>query len=251
MSKNLILQDYSSYIFISPHLDDAILSCGNLLLKLKAQNKNIQIITLFTSASKKTLTPQAENFLNACGYTSPIKLFEDREVEDSKATGFIGGTYKHLGFIDAAWRTKNNKPLYHNGTSQFSGRISTKDHKLIDTIRTNLTKICVNDATTLILCPLGVGNHADHVITRKAVEKLYKQSLFWEDYPYNTDRGVLKMFLTKHKKFRKSFEIHQMDNRKKHLAIKFYRSQLRSLFPSGQIKNTMESYYVPKNSKLS
>jgi len=244
--------NYSSFIFISPHLDDAILSCGQLVIDLRKLNKDIIIITVFTKASAKTVTPQAKSFLAACGYANPQKLFKDRQKEDSRVAEYLGIKIKHLGFTDAAWRNNGNKkPIYPNEISQFSGNVSRKDRILINKISSRINSLIRKQkGKYLILAPLSVGGHADHVIIQKVVYGLHHSKLFWEDFPYNTNRESLKKFSPQNKAFKRFFKLYHLRFSEKERAIRFYKSQIKSLFPSGKIPHISEGYYLAENSGL-
>jgi hypothetical protein len=49
------------YLFLSPHLDDAILSCGALLTALPARS-DVTVVTIFTEASAPPHTRAATSF---------------------------------------------------------------------------------------------------------------------------------------------------------------------------------------------
>lgn len=181
---------------ISPHLDDAIFSAGGFISKVSKTNKVI-LINIFTSPDRSNETLSSKTYLNQVGYQSKIKLFKDRIAEDKKAANFIG-IHKiiNLGFVDALWREKNKTVLgkvlpeldrvyptyrYHI----IRGKVSKHDQKLVERISEKL-KIIIPVENSTIFCPMGFGNHVDHIIAREAakcvskVEKLY----YWSDYPY-------------------------------------------------------------------
>lgn len=68
-------------IFVSPHLDDAILSCGGLIAKLTKEKKRILIVTVFTKG------------------INTVRIKDDMEVCKT-----LGADYLHLGFVDEVKR---------------------------------------------------------------------------------------------------------------------------------------------------
>src|SRR3989344_5876415 len=94
-------------VFVSPHLDDSILSAGALMCHLSQKTK-VTAITVFTEASPKPYTLSAKKFLYSCGYRNAQELFDARKKEDSNIFSGLGVEFRHLGFTDAAWRKKEN-----------------------------------------------------------------------------------------------------------------------------------------------
>jgi LmbE family N-acetylglucosaminyl deacetylase len=213
--------------------------------------KKIKIITVFTKASGKTISPQAKSFLSVCGYKNAKKLFEDREGEDRSAAKYLGINVMHLGFIDAAWRIgKNKKPIYSGEKSQFCGRVSSRDGILTKKILHKLDSLIKKQkGKFILLAPLSVGGHADHAIIQRIVYRLRYPKLFWEDFPYNTKRESLKKFFAGSKEFRSIFRLRSFSHSEKEKAIRLYKSQTGSLFPSGKIPYVSENYYIQKNSE--
>lgn len=245
-----LLRNYNNFIFVSPHLDDAILSCGYLITDLIKLKKEVILITVFTKALSKTITPQARSFLKNCGYKSAAKLFKDRKAEDIGVSKFLNTNHICLNFIDAAWRLNNKRlPIYTKQEIQFSGKVLPYDKTLAKTIKTRLVKIISRNKSPLVLSPLGIGGHVDHIIVRKIINNLVCSKIFWEDYPYNTNRKNIKDFFIQNKKFRPLFTLRRFRFSQKDKLIRFYKSQINCLFPSGRIPHINEKYYFVKNSK--
>jgi hypothetical protein len=245
------INNYNIFIFISPHLDDAILSCGQLIIDLCKLKKKITIITVFTKASANTSTPQAMEFLKLCGHNSAIELFNERAGEDMKISRYLKIKSIHLNQVDAAWREdQNKKPIYKNRLIQMSGNVSPKDKKLVARVESKLKTIISKHKKALILGPCGIGGHIDHVIVSKILAKLPYPKLFWEDFPYNT-KGIKRLlFFIFNTKFHRLFSVNNKSSEKERL-IKDYKSQIPCLFPSGDIPDISERYYYSGTSKPS
>lgn len=244
-----LVHQYDHFVFVSPHLDDAVLSCGYLLEKLKEANKNILIITVFTKCTKVPPTPQAINFIEICGYDSGLHLFKNREKEDIEALKIFSAQHAFLGFTDAAWRLDRKRlPIYKTQKIQFSGRISMKDKHIINNIKQELKKY-LQYKNSLILAPLGVGNHVDHVIINNIVRKFKQNAIFWEDFPYNRNKNDVWKGIKRANAIN-IFTIKNSKNELKEKAIKKYKSQIKSIFSLGKISKIKESYYARENSRL-
>src|SRR5579871_5067884 len=103
-------------IFISPHLDDAILSAGELMRTLVGKTK-ILVVNVFTEASNDRQTLSAWKYVKDMGYSNAKDLFIERKAEDKRALSHLGIYPINLGFSDVLWRTKNTK------FSSFLGKI--------------------------------------------------------------------------------------------------------------------------------
>ena len=239
-----ILKRYDEFIFISPHLDDAVLSCGVLLWELKYLKKDITILTAFTEGGLRPYSPQAKKFLKKCGYINALKLFEDRKKEDKDAVRFYKGRFIHLGFVDAAWRKdEKERNIYGSEKIQFSGKIAKRDRGFIAKIAQEISSLIPKGKHTIVFAPLGVGNHVDHIIIREAICRLITPTIFWEDFPYNTNKNSVERFFSQNKILRLSFELDAEDFSTKESAIKIYKSQLKLLFAGDKIPKLPERYY--------
>jgi LmbE family N-acetylglucosaminyl deacetylase len=237
-----LLSKFDRFFFLSPHLDDAVLSCGNLMEILNDNHKQITVISIFTSSGTGIeVTPQARYFLEKTGHSRlAAKLFSARKIEDKHALAMYGASFVHLDYIDAAFRLTpdNTAPLYRTEKQQFSGIISSSDYKLVDAIAQAVVSFAGDNAhNTMLLSPIGFGGHADHVISRMAGLKTGLECVHWADYPYvSSIRSDLNAHMI--------LSAELLKKKLKVQAISCYKTQLHLLFPSGQISNDDESYYA-------
>src|ERR1700757_4655329 len=71
----------SAVMFVSPHLDDAVLSCGALLAHL-ARTCPVTVLTIFSSAAPPAKWGlAARKTLRDLGVTDAEALFEERRAE--------------------------------------------------------------------------------------------------------------------------------------------------------------------------
>src|SRR5262249_44072470 len=124
-------------LFISPHLDDAVLSAGSLIAFL-ADKAPVKVVTIFTEASSLPHTRLAKAVVRNCGLEDAFVFVEERKKEDRALFQKLNVPTVHLGFIDAPWRKRQNMSrirrsasriipefghLYHNIIQSDSGRI--------------------------------------------------------------------------------------------------------------------------------
>ena len=151
--------------YISPHLDDVVLSCG---MKLhQEQDEENFIITVFTEGG-------------------PIHA--QRREEDKRVAQLLNAHYIHLGYPDAPFRNKAYKDfptlLFHHGTEEES---------LVETLSEHIRALCDQYAPDELYFPLGIGGHIDHhivsMVGRKLMESEVVKLFFYDDAPYNEVRG--------------------------------------------------------------
>ncbi len=194
--KKIIASNKSCY-FISPHFDDAAMSVGLLMSQL-AKYTQVTVINIFTKAGEPPFTQAARSYMRQCGYDNANTLYLDRMLEDIAVLKRIAHRVINFDYPDALWR-KRKSLTYLEKKFQYlipemvhlyptywlhmiKGSIALEDRALMAEIKTKLFKIVNNG---IIFCPICVGKHVDHVITRTLCEELFDCLIYWSDYPYN------------------------------------------------------------------
>lgn len=237
--------------FISPHLDDAILSAGGLLSYLSGKT-SITLINVFTKPGHKPYTAAAKGFLRHCGFNNADELYKHRYAEDDAVCKKLGIRSIHLGFIDGSFRrriktsrvikylAKRIPEIEHSyPLGRKILRLAKDDQIMAVEIKQKLLEITKHEKVFIIFCPLGSVKHMDHVLTRDICMSTFQNVIFWNDYPYINKIKKKHLFLKKHSLTQFSWEKNIED--KKNL-IKLYKSQLPSLFPDGIIQVRSETY---------
>jgi len=176
------------HVFLSPHADDVVLSCGGLIDSLLSRDLPVEVISIFAGASK---TPDYSAFarhLHAKWGLTEAPL-ESRWNEDTSAMQKLGVTnFERWNYSEAPYRkASNDKPLYA-AYDEMMGQVVTGDQTLGTSITERLRRhIDQMPETTVVYCPLSLGNHVDHQLLFGAGLRLAesgKQLRFYEDYPY-------------------------------------------------------------------
>lgn len=179
----------SDVLFLSPHLDDVILSCGGHVWQLARAGTVPRIATVFTA------TP------DAAAYSFPFAQYQHhlwgdpptpmllRQHEDRAAGVRLGiNDMIHLPMPDAVYRqTPDGEPLYSSNDALF-GALHPADDAFVDHIMAAL-KPHVRTHTTVV-APLGIGHHVDHQLVRDAGDRLLDAGstvIFYEELPYAED----------------------------------------------------------------
>jgi LmbE family N-acetylglucosaminyl deacetylase len=255
--QKIITAKISCY-FVSPHLDDAMLSAGGLLAYLSSHTQ-VDVVTVFTHASARPYTLSAETFLKQCGYTDADTLFDDRRNEDTNACAIVGITPHHLGQVDALWRKIPSPNFLRKTLSRIlpeflhvyptyrmhiiRGGVSRHDTSLSNVLGEELKKIIGAQKEYALFCPLALRSHVDHVLVRDVCLAHFDNVFMWQDFPYNTRNSmdVKKTDALGIEAFRWDTE-----KEKKKEMIASYTSQVQAMFPDGNIPLMPEVYYAPR-----
>jgi len=173
----------SRLIFLSPHPDDAVLSCGGWIAQLARNGERPIAITIFGGDRPADVPLSA--FASSLherwqlGADAPAR----RRDEDRAACDCLGCYLIHLPFADAVYRVEpvTRRYLYDSEEAIFG---EVRDGEIIDRVAEAVQTRVRQVANARLAVPLTAGRHADHVITRLAAEQLTADLIYYEDYPY-------------------------------------------------------------------
>jgi glycosyltransferase involved in cell wall biosynthesis/LmbE family N-acetylglucosaminyl deacetylase len=249
-----IIKNKTPCYFISPHLDDAVLSAGGLISYL-SKNVPVNVINVFSKGDRRPYTFSAKRFLSQSGYKDTEGFYRERAIEDKRVLRDVNIKPHDLEFVDALWRKDKNgrkhgvmgrliPELNHvYPTYRFhvkSGKVSKNDSVLARNIQRKLKKVINGDLSCIVFCPIAQGNHVDHILTREICSKNFKNVVYWLDYPYSLHRKREEEFVKD--KDLHHFEFSKYYSQKRRL-ISGYKSQIGALFPKGRINLVPEKYY--------
>jgi LmbE family N-acetylglucosaminyl deacetylase len=172
-------------IYLSPHLDDAVFSCGGRIRDETRRGLSVLIATVATAEPPGALSTYAVRFHRRAGLGADAMA--RRRAEDEKAAARLGAETLHLGLPDAIYRrdARSGRPLYP-GLRSLLGRPRAGD-PLERLLRRRLQEL---PGSARLLLPLALGGHVDHRITRATAEAACadRELELWEDFPYLTRR---------------------------------------------------------------
>lgn len=245
----------ASLLFLSPHLDDAVLSCGALMRSLAA-TRELTVVTAFTEAGPPPHSYAARSFLRQCGAPDAATLFARRRAEDQRVLAELGATHEHLGHPDALFRRRaagtplagyagrvlpelvHRYPTYRFDIAR--GRIARGDRALIATLIAAVAERIRQTGARRVFCPMGIGRHVDHLIVRAVGEHFADRVVYYADFPYTQYSAPDAEFLARHRLVPWSWT----DGiAAKETLIRGYRTQADALFPTGRIPAVPETYY--------
>ncbi|MET1155920.1 PIG-L family deacetylase [Arthrobacter sp.] len=246
------------WLFLSPHLDDAILSCG-ALIEAEVGRREVTVATIFTESAPPPHTRSARNFMRLAHIEDAAALFEARRAEDLAVLRNLGVKYLHLGATDAIYRRRTPAAgplgvlarflpeLVHTyPTYRFNivrGRISRGDRPLMAELGGEVERLMEQTQAELIFCPLGVGGHVDHVVARTLGTAFPERVVYYSDFPYNQSAEPEAAFLAEH--LLEPWHWDEGIEAKEHW-IRQYDTQANALFPDGRIPVAPESYFAPR-----
>jgi LmbE family N-acetylglucosaminyl deacetylase len=176
------MKSHYDAVYLSPHLDDAILSCGGQIYQLTSAGGTALIVTVMAG------DPPAGGLSEfALGLHRRWQLSADasakRRQEDRAACRVVGADYQHLEYLDCIYRRDpgSGAALYDSERALF-GQLHPAERILARTLADTFSHLPGSDH---ILAPLTAGNHVDHQLTRLAAEIWLGDRLtYYEEYPY-------------------------------------------------------------------
>lgn len=202
-----------NHIYLSPHLDDAVLSCGGAIHRQATSGEPVQTITVFAGdAQDDPVPPFAREQHDYWG--NPPQPMALRRSEDAAALALLGAGVQHLGYLDAVYRTGAGSQSLYADVEALLGEVHAADRlgqegvdALVDLLDGTIStsgvfdrfppEPCGNDREDMMVvyAPLGVGCHVDHQIVHRVGRQLLARGYrmaFYEDYPYAERPGALE-----------------------------------------------------------
>ncbi len=186
-----------THIFFSPHLDDAVLSCGGMVHAYVQAGARVVVVTMCTAnppPGPLSLFAQSlhERWAVESGakHPAPAEMSAARRAEDLAALSDLGAEAVHLDVADCIYRLHpaSNWPLYASDQAIF-GSVAAAELSLVRRVATRLTTLLHGFGRHHLYVPLAVGNHVDHQVARRAAEAAGSIYAYYEDYPYVATAG--------------------------------------------------------------
>jgi len=225
------------HLYFSPHLDDAVLSCGGQIAQLARAGQRVRVVTVFAgdapveaadSAFVRELHTRWGLGPNPCA---------GRRAEDIAALKVLGSRFTHLPFPDCVYRLGlMSAPLYPTREAIF-GDVAEVEARLIEEVTRALKRLRLPRDARVYL-PLTAGHHVDHQIVRAAAKQWLKshvaggrvQVAYYEDYPYAEKPAEVRAALGEDKLEAELIPLDEAALEVKIAAVACYRSQLSSFY---------------------
>lgn len=173
-------------IFISPHFDDAVLSCGGILTQLARLGADVTLVTVFSAEpiNKVPLSPLAQQLHKQWGErTNPYAI---RHQEERAVAEYLDIKTRWLDFYDAIYRDST----LVNTSELCLVEFDTKSDPCYEPVRDALLQLINVHPGAVVFAPLGLGHHRDHLVVYQAIESVKATTsavssyYYYEDYPY-------------------------------------------------------------------
>jgi LmbE family N-acetylglucosaminyl deacetylase len=173
------------YIFLSPHLDDAVFSCGGRIWQAVNQGRRVLVVTVFAAGPPPAveLSPFAQALHRRWGEAHAP---EQRRQEDREALRSLGARGLHWPYMDCIYRRGPASAFLYPDEAALWGPVSPQEADLVGELARRITALG-SEGRALIHTPLGVGQHVDHRLVRQAAEATGRPLLYYADYPYAED----------------------------------------------------------------
>ncbi|MFZ4827536.1 MAG: PIG-L deacetylase family protein [Phototrophicaceae bacterium] len=238
-------------VFLSPHFDDAVYSCGGLLHQLTRQGQSVQVITLMGGMPTHPApdTPIVRQLHQRWGgYAEPVAV---RIQEDQQAVRLLGAQPLHLPITDCIYRTDGQgNALYPDDSSLWE--LPHRDDPALDYLRSWSLPSTVEK----LYIPLGIGQHVDHIIVHEWAlwytnEHQWDASriFFYADYPYAGQQTAVEARLQMVRTYcpplhMQAIPLSDEDLQAKIQAMQAYRSQVTSFWQDEwELDQSMRAYH--------
>lgn len=230
------MHDHYDLIVLSPHLDDAALSCGGQIARRTAAGQRVLIVTLTAGdVPNGTLPPFAA--AHHASWQLEADAVARRRAEDRTACARLGADALHWPLPDCIYRrAPDGAPLYNNDDELFGG-LHPHEQPLLAQVAAWIAAL---PPAHLLLAPLALGNHADHWLTRHAAEQAAAPRLaYYEDYPYVQRHGLGEAVAPATAWRATLFPLNAAAIDARLAAVSAYRSQIVHLFGTADAMTTL------------
>jgi LmbE family N-acetylglucosaminyl deacetylase len=158
----------TSLLIVSPHLDDAVFSCGDWM----ARQSDVLVGTVFTATPAEDL--MRTEWDARCGFVDAEQAMRARIAEDDRALSLLHAHPQRLGFLD---RQYGESPA-------------------VDAIAKAVEALVIAHRCSSVMIPLGLC-HPDHDLVHRACLRVLKENselrwLAYEEAPYRRAEGLVQ-----------------------------------------------------------
>jgi LmbE family N-acetylglucosaminyl deacetylase len=175
-------------VYLSPHLDDVAFSCGGLGWE---QVRSGQQVAVWTICAGDPPPGPLSGFAQSLHERWEVgrEAVPQRRSEDMRGCQRMGAAWRHFPIPDCIYRKspESGEALYNSEEGLF-GEIHSEEGALVDRLGQMLKGQL--PAGARVVCPLGLGGHVDHRLTRAAAERTGRPLWYYADYPYVQREGV-------------------------------------------------------------
>ncbi|MGB6065798.1 MAG: PIG-L family deacetylase [Desulfomonilaceae bacterium] len=231
-ARSCVMEEYL-HLYLSPHLDDAILSCGGLIYAQRQAGEQVGVLTLCTGlpdpGTESTLARQYQSAWSKSGDGMALRRIENAAVLSSwEVQDWECGT------PDAIFRTGGGTPYYQNRTDLFSEPHPEDAAFSLPAWEERIRQMAGEGPSICLYAPLGVGHHVDHELARQMGQWMGESGWrvwFYEDYPYvELEADGVQTAQARFGNYRWTSRSVCIDVQAKIEALRTYRTQIERVF---------------------
>jgi LmbE family N-acetylglucosaminyl deacetylase len=168
------------WIYLSPHLDDAVFSAGGLIYDQVRAGLHVEVWTFMCGyVPEEDVSPFAQSIHTQWGFSSAEETVRLRRQEDKNAAAILGADTVHFDFPDCIYRRgANGEWLYSDVAVPPHPEDAWIPPQIAQTISVHLKP------DDVLVCQLSLGSHVDHVLVRQGAELVGRPLLYDLDVPY-------------------------------------------------------------------
>ena len=221
------------WILLSPHLDDAMYSCGGWIRDRADAGDRVEIWTIFAGDPPAgPLSAYAKSLHARWGLGREAAAL--RRAEDRRACGLVGAGYRHFDLPDCIYRTHPDTGAYlYEGDPAIFGAVAAVERERLAVELAESWAVQLPPGAR-VLCPLGLGGHVDHQLVRLAAERLGRELWYFADVPYVFSRGAAVEALVPEGALQRVEGISEVGFAAWMAGVRAYKSQFSSFWGSNE-----------------
>jgi LmbE family N-acetylglucosaminyl deacetylase len=173
---------FMRWIYLSPHLDDGVLSCGGMIWEQSQRGENVEIWTLCAGYPPKNVELTEFAAWKHREWKIDRRVVFYRREEDRLACSRVGAGLRWWSLPDCIYRRLPNGEALVTSNDSLWLPVHPGEQTLVARLRVWLRRNLSPEDR--LVCPLTLGNHVDHRLTRAAAESLRRRLYYCADFPY-------------------------------------------------------------------
>ena len=225
-------------IYLSPHLDDAALSCSGLIYQQRQAGLTVLVVTLLAGdpplAALDMPTPILADLHTRWELEDNPNPAAARRAEDLAALSTLKADALHWEWPECVYRRDPSTGAFlYPSEESLWGPVHPAEYPLIAHLARRLADLPLARGGQVYV-PLTVGNHVDHHLVRHAAESWGAPNakwLYYEEYPYAENPKALAAVIGDGERWRPEYVwLDEEALASKAAAVACYRSQISTFF---------------------
>jgi LmbE family N-acetylglucosaminyl deacetylase len=171
------------WIYLSPHFDDAVYSCGAAIWQQTRAGDVVEIWTICAGdpPADRPLTPFASLLHSRWGLTE--QAVASRMAEDAAACALVGASSRRFNIPDCIYRYHplTGEPMVQDEQGLWSFGLHPEPWLVEELARSLDLEL---HKKVQVAVPLAIGDHTDHRLVRFAAQSLSRPLWYYPDAPY-------------------------------------------------------------------